>query len=595
MAILALLTPIYMILLRSRQLGAACAAITGPLDARFVGYVLEWGYRYVHGLAGPGAEFWSPPFYFPVPLILAHSENMIGGYPVYFPLRWAGLGPASALFWFHVIQRALTPVVSYLCLRAVRFRRWPSCVAAALFSWSWVRFFHYGHIQFSAGYTIPLFVTALYFFVQRGRAWAAVAAAGTFLLTWYLSLYVAVFLVLGTVALALVWCLLPGGLRRAGVALRRHRRFARHHPGQAVAIVLLCLTAAALVAPSAVVYHRVYSQYGPAGADQIRPYWGSALSWLRPPPQHPFIGRCSSLFPGDRSGSWEKRTYLGWLGLVCLLLPVSGVLLGGRETYRAWPRPLVVASIAGLGLMAVFSSYPGLGWAEAPFWFLHRHFPGVGGLRAPSRIAFLISWFVALCAARALELVLRRRRSGPWLAVLLGLVLLAENVAPVPRIVDRCRGEETWERTASRLCPSVPRDRVGTLLFLPIGLHDVRHIAQNGMAMQLSLRCRLNVVNGYSGRRPELLTPLLSAPARRFPCAATRGVLDRIHRQTGKGVFIHLDTGEPLGPARYPATTVEECLNLCLAGRPVWYEPDLERPADVFVTDPTRTCTPPSR
>ena len=159
LALSALLVPIGAIVWRSLPVGAACAALHGLIDVRFVGYVLEWGYLHLQGATGPEATLWSPPFFYPVRHVLAYSDNFISGYIFYFPLRWIGLAPAPALFAFHLLQRALTPVVAYLCLRALRLSRWPALVGAAVFSWGWVRYFHYGHIQFAAGYPIPLFFT----------------------------------------------------------------------------------------------------------------------------------------------------------------------------------------------------------------------------------------------------------------------------------------------------------------------------------------------------------------------------------------------------------------------------------------------------
>jgi hypothetical protein len=260
----ALLAPAVAIFARSLPVGPACAALQGPLDARFVGYILEWGYLHLHGATAPDAALWSPPFFYPVRHVLAYSENFFAAYPFYFPLRWLGLEPSSALFAFHLLQRALTPVVAYLCLRMLRLGRWPSLVGAAVFSWGWIRYFHFGHIQFAAGYPIPLFFTALYFAFYRRRPWALVLAAWTFLFAWYLSLYTAVFLCLATLALAGVQLLLPGGARELATVLRAYGHFARSRPRQALACFVLSVAALSLLVPSAAIYTEVHRGFGPA-------------------------------------------------------------------------------------------------------------------------------------------------------------------------------------------------------------------------------------------------------------------------------------------------------------------------------------------
>ncbi|MFW6012125.1 MAG: hypothetical protein ACOC92_00275 [bacterium] len=592
----ALLAPAVAVLLRSLPMGLACAALQGPLDARFVGYVLEWGYLHLQGAAAPDGSLWSPPFFYPVRDLLAYSDNFISGYLFYFPLRWLGLGPSSALFAFHLLQRALTPIVAYFCLRSLRLGRWPSFVAAALFSWGWVRYFHYGHIQFAAGYPIPLFFTALYFAYHRCRPWALVLAAGTFLFVWYLSLYTAVFLVLGTVALAVAHLLLPGGAHEAAAVLRFYRRFAGSRPRQALAVVLLCAVAAGLLVPSATVYLGVQQEFGPASKAEVRAYWGDVLAWVRPPPHHLILGSLHDLLRPPTKGLWEKRPFLGWLGFLGLILPAGGVLIRGRRVHSLWPRPLVAVSGAGAALILVFSSYGGR-WPEIPFWLLHDHFPGLGGLRAPTRIAFVVSWFAVLCMATHLQRLAPARRSllMPVVAGCLGLALLAESLAPLPRIADRCPDEAVWAETERHLCPTIPRDEVGTVLFLPASLYSVQRIAQHTLAMHLSLACDLNVVNGYSGRRPKLMAPLLGTRPQKFPCPTVREILDRVHEDSGKGILIHLDREPPLGLADYPRADLRSCLAPCLAPEPAWYAPQPGRPAEVFVTDPGASCEGPGR
>ena len=591
--LVALSLPAFALFRRSLEVGPSCATLAGAMDARLVNYILEWGYLHLQGLAGPGRSLWSPPFFFPVPDVLAYSENMIAGYPTYFPLRWMGLSPPAALLGFHLVQRTLTPLAAYLCLRWMRIGRWASFVGAALFGWSWVRFIHYGHIQFSAGYTIPLFFTSLYAFGWRRRPWAAAVAAWTFLFTWYFSLYTAVFLLVATAALALVALVLPGGWGWITRTLRWHLAYARRHRGTALSVLLVCAVAMLLLLPSTTVYLRVYQGFGPVSESELRLYWGSPWSWLRPPSLHPILGSLTKFFPAPTGGGVEKMSFIGWLALAGLGMPLGGLLLRGRGIYRLWRRPVVAASVAGIGLILVFSSYGGA-WPELPYWFLRDHFPGLGGLRAPGRISFEVSWLAVVCLTSLVDRLQTRPSSATLLAWGLGAVLLVEGVAPLPEVVDRCAVERTWVRTAEHLCPQIPRDQVGTLMFLPMDIHSLHSIQQNGLAMTLSLSCDLNVVNGYSGRRPQLIAPLFGAAPAELPCDAVRTLVDEAHRASGKGVLIHLDRGRPQGPAQYSAAKVRDCLSPCLRLAVTWYRPRPGRPADLFVTDPAARCSPAS-
>lgn len=235
------------------------------------------------------------------------------------------------------------------------------------------------------------------------------------------------------------------------------------------------------------------------------------------------------------------------------------------------------------------SSYGG-SWPELPFLFLHRHLPGLSGMRAPTRIAFVVSWLSVVCVAAILDSLLRRCAVSRWVAVGLGLCLLGENVAPLPWVVDRRIDEAVWRDTARHLCQNVPRDQIGTLVFLPMDTHSLKRIVENGLAMQLSQKCNFNVVNGYSARSPRLIEPLLTTPPDIFPCKDFLRIVDRIHRISGKAILIHLDAGPPLGPAGYPTSAIRNCLRSCLGPEPTWYTPSQERPATVFVTDPRASC-----
>lgn len=590
----ALLLPVAVLVVRSAPFGAGCAAVHSALDARFFAVILEWGFLHLDGSAAPGTSVWSPPFFYPARHILAYADNLFAGQVFYAPLRWIGLAPPAALFVFHLLQRALTPLVTYSCLRTLRVGRWPSSVGAAVFSWGWIRYFHSGHIQLAAGYPIPLFFTALYFAVHRRRPWALVLMAWTVLFTWYVSLYTVVFFVLGTLALAGVQLLVPGGARELRAVVRAYGRFARSRPRRAAAVVALCLVAGALILPSFTVYTEVHGDFGPARKAEVRRYWGDVFSWVRPPEDHRVLGELHDDFPPVRGGLWEKTAFLGWLGFAGLVLPLAGFVIRWRRIHSLWPRSLLVVSGAGVVLMLIFSSYGG-SRAELPFWLLHEYFPGVGGVRAPTRIAFVVSWLAVLCLATHLERIAAHRgllaKAG---AGALGLALLAESLAPVPHVVDRCGEERIWNDTARHLCPRIPRDEIGTVLFLPARIDSIQRVVQTTLAMRFALRCDVSVVNGYSGRRPESLAPLFAANPQPFPCGTLREVADRAHTRSGKGVLVFMDRGQPMGPPDVPPSTIAECLEPCLEPKPDWYVEQPGRPAEVFVTDPSAQCRPPS-
>lgn len=586
-ALLVLVTPVLLTLVRSRELGLSCAALRGPLDVRLVGYLLEWGFLKVSGAIPTGA-LWSPPFFFPEPNVLAYSENFIAGYAVYFPFRFAGIGPAASVFLMHCVLRALTPIGTYLCFRALRLSRWSSFVGAGAYSWGWVSFHHLGHIQFSAGFLVPVFFTASYLGLKHARPWLWVVAFWTFVLSVYFSVYTAVFLSLGAVTLGVVALLLPGGGNEFTRLVGNARAAGKRSPRQMYMAALASAAAVAALIPAAQRYLEAQTSIGSADPTQLQPYWGTLFSWIQPSARNLLFGEFRDWFPPPGVAPYEKAAFFGWFGLAALLAPAFFLMVKRKRVFQLWPRLYVTASIGGILIVLVFSSYGGSLW-ELPFWILRDFFPGLKAIRAPTRIAIVVSWLAALCAAKGLDLLRRNGRGSAALTMVVGGLLLAENWTPPIPIVDRCQDEAVWDETRRTLCPQVPKDKVETLLFLPIPRHPVIRAAQHSMAMHLALSCDLNVVNGYSGRFPPKLEPLLRPSGRGFPCETAQKTIGRIHEATGKGVLVHFDHGSPMGPGTYDVGDVAQCLRPWLADEAPPMHALPARPSTVFLTDPGKS------
>jgi hypothetical protein len=68
--------------------------IVGDLgDSRFNMYVLEDGYRWLTGL---DKSFWSAPFFYPAPNVIAYSDNHLGSLLFYSAFRLLGQGRETA-------------------------------------------------------------------------------------------------------------------------------------------------------------------------------------------------------------------------------------------------------------------------------------------------------------------------------------------------------------------------------------------------------------------------------------------------------------------------------------------------------------------
>lgn len=90
--------------------------IPGDLgDSRFNMFVLEHGYRWLIGL---DASFWSAPFFYPAPNVIALSDNHLGGVPIYSAFRLLRCRRETAFQLWLVSIFSLNYFVTWIVLRS---------------------------------------------------------------------------------------------------------------------------------------------------------------------------------------------------------------------------------------------------------------------------------------------------------------------------------------------------------------------------------------------------------------------------------------------------------------------------------------------
>jgi hypothetical protein len=579
------------------RVGWSCAVLQSGGDPGLVGYLLEWGYQFASG-SDLSATIWSPPFFFPEPNLLAYSDTYFSAYPFYFPARWLGADPHRALLFFWVSQLWLTPVVTYTCARRwLGLDRLPALVCALAFGWSWARYFQTAHIQFAAGWPIPLFFSLLYRgAVEKRPVWLA-AALWTWLAEFYLSVYVAYFLA------AAVALMLPIAIAIERRRLREYRKaFWRaatspQRRSELLASAAAAALALALLACGAARYHTVSLELGGGDPQDLADYGASFLGWLRPDRANLVWGRFASLFAEEPIAAWEKKSFIGWASL---LLCLAGSLLLVKRPQQWFQRSgsmppigvLVSASLAvPLAIALVSDDPPPFDFLEAPIHLAQRFIPGAASIRATGRICLVLSFLSSFVAAVWVQRLARSAYRPLALgSVALAALVVLENVAAIPPAVDRCAEDRPWLAIEPRIAELTRSRGLGTIVFLPAEMSSPRRIFGQVPAMMLALRSGLRTINGYNGHWPPRLERLFHADPGTLACSALGTAVDAAHGALAKPTLIYVEQEGPLGPPGYRVDDVARCLRSCLPdATPVEIAGGSRRGAGL-VTDPLQRC-----
>ena len=586
-----LIVPGVMLARNLARVGWNCAAVFNVFDVRLVSYLLEWGYRYVRGI-GLSDSIWSPPFFFPEPNVLAYSDTYFSAYPFYFPARFVGLGPQEALLFFQMSQLFLTPLVTYGCARWLGLGRLASFVCAFTFGWGWARFFQYGHIQFSAGWIVPLFFTFMFHGIVERRARWSITALWTLVFAYYLAVYYAYFLLLLAAPFSVVALV-------AGRKSPQRDRFDVREPraSQLALGALATLVPVGLLACGTRHYLAAARVLGGGSPSDALTYRASLWSWLRPNPGNLLWGHFAHAVPQDAVAPWEKNTFIGWVALaLCLATPV---VAWRHRPFRDWLARrrahtvgLLCAAIAvPLTVILLSDMPPPFDFLETPAALAREFLPGFGAIRASARICLVLSFLSSLVGATWVDFWSGVANVPLRAGLVLALVLAAENATPIPPVADRCASDRSWLAIQPEVCALAKRTGAGTIAFLPAELNSVERSFAQVPAMTLALGCGLRTINGYTGYAPPWLAPVSNADPAVFPCHAFASLVDAAETASHRSTMVWVEREGPLGPPAYSLERVTECLSPCTNASPPVRLTAGDRAGEVVVTDGTKRCS----
>ena len=471
-------------------------------DTRLNNYILEHGYRWLHGM--PGHErFWSPPVFFPAPNTAAYSDVLLGVAPFYWPWRLLGFAPDTAFQLWLLTMATLNVASAYLLLaRGFRCRPVASAAGAMLFSFAAVRTAQVMHAQLLAHFYIVLAIFALLEIfepepelragvpiVARRTPWVVLLAAAV-VAQLYSSFYYGWFLCFA-LALAAVWALvLPATRGRFLVTARANVR----------ALIVSVVAAVLALAPLASHYLRAEQQVGTRRFVVVETMLPRLQSWAYQGPTSWLYGwlAAHSLF---RDLPMEHEQRLG-LGLATILCATVGLWFGRRR------RAVQLTVLVALTMALLATEWPN---GFTPWRAVYLLVPGAAALRAVSRIGIALVLPASLGVALLIDAVARARRVPPSrtaeilqrrdrrkrAAIVMGIVVIvtAEQVQ-VPRSYDKDEGRARVARVANAIDASC-----GAFLYTTIGGDDDPWNYHTD-AMWASMNRGIPTLNGYSGNQP---------------------------------------------------------------------------------------------
>jgi len=448
-----------------------------PGDTRFIYFTLEYEYRSLRG-DGFAQEFWSPGIFFPERNTLAYSDVFVSLQPFYAPWRTLGAEPDTAFQLLLLTAAALNFVAAYFLFRTALARTsLGSSFGAFLFSFGSIRLNQLNHAQL-----LPQFYVLISFY---GLVRMLVADAGTSLryfwcwvslffagitAQFYADYYHGWFYVFA-LGLCCVWGLVKPETRRGLLRLFRSKW---------KWLTIGSLAWVASIAPLALHYWRTAQRVGFRDFDQAKGMLPRFQSWFYVGSENWLWGWLSRLRLFEALPMrWEHR--LG-LGLVTTVIFVY-MLWRGRESLLI--RAFTFLSVAVIVLSTVYRGQ------LSPWALVFHAIPGANGIRAVSRIGFLLLLPASYALACFVELSLSHRMRGLLLG-LCGVSLFEQGRAQFS--YDKRMIRQEVESVVRRVEPG----HCAAFYYSPWETSSPAYLFQLD-AMFAYLATGLPTVNGYSG------------------------------------------------------------------------------------------------
>lgn len=456
---------------------------TDPGDTVLNHYILEHTWRVVSDPAYPH-PLWSPPFYYPTPLVMSYSENMLGVAPVYWGLRTFLPSDLAFQVWMMVLS-ALNYVAMAAVLARVRVRhdeRLPHLlVALGGFLWAFglpVQA-QLNHQQLIARFWMPVAAACAWQFALDPAA-RRLNRVFVFLFLqtltcvnsgWFLTFGLGVFLPIA------VWVNGTGPELRD--CLKRWRTLG--------VVSFWGMAFVAFLMP----YFVANYDYGRAYDDCVE-HMPTVSSLVAGPPE----SRWYHTVRGVRSLVGTETFFFSGFGFYFLLLAAAVAVRARRHEGELEPgiRLATAGFLAAAALLLLTLNY---GSGVSPWWVL-RLAPGGLAIRAVGRVQMVIYLFLIPAVLIGFTLWVHGRfRDGPA-----RFAAFALAVGVVGFEQTGCDGENFEKATVYDVAGRVAEHLRGADVAYYTVSEDEHPLYPSLVAMWAGMIADVPVVNGYSGRRP---------------------------------------------------------------------------------------------
>ena len=470
-------------------------------DARFVAFIHEHVYRWLHG----GAALLSPPFFFNQSKTLGYSDAFLLDQLIYAPLRLFGAEPLLAVSLITVILPPIAFLFCYLFLRRLDISVHLASLGALIFTFANNLYLKSNQLQHFAVYYIPVIVYCALVAVidvhQRPRRAYLLGAfaAGLYGLLFSTGYYMAWFFGLGLLISTPIAVYIAWPQVRAWWSTRPRRVLGLGSAASLSFIAALSIFAAIYGPVLSIGAARGFAEYliyAPTPIDLINVgrqnlVWSGLIRWLH-------------LIGDDRLGYGEVSIALTPVVQILLL---SSAVLAFRP--RFWPATDVgrlsgALVIAGASVCALLYLLTIKIHNFSLFHLLYAIAPGAKAIRVGYRGMVVANLFavaaIGLTFDRIIQFTLQQPRT--WLrlvrlAILTTLLSLA--VIEQVNLAQATHLSREFERERVSALGRPPRE-CRTFYVAPQANRTVAEVQVD--AMMVALAQRLPTLNGHSGILP---------------------------------------------------------------------------------------------
>ena len=467
--------------------------IPGDLgDARFNSYILEHFFRW---LTGRDANFWSADFFYPFPLTIAFSDNLLGNAPIYALFRALGYGREDAFRFWYVGGFILNFAAGHYALTRLGYSHVAASLGAFLFTFGLPVSAQEGHAQLVYRFGVPLAILALENFRASRQVYQLAAIA--FWTTWqfYCSIYIGYFLLLLLAAIIVshVICRRNGPLRAIRSSMVAASSTWSGASSRAKLVLLLTIVfmsglMAALIKP----YLEASHLYG------FHRQW-SEIAYMLPRPKSYLLASTSRLWPSK--GPWfdtlpmrhEHTMFIG-VAPVLAVVVAAALRLARRAKLDALFAPVSVAIL----LVVLLTLHVG----HSSAYYVLMWLPGVDAIRGVTRIITVLLFPCGMLLASSTDSI--AAASIPtWarslIVAFIGILIVLES----SYIQHLSQTKQDWQVRMPPLTAELPKDLPNApILLLAPRQDDPAPWARELDAMLFAQDRGWRTLNGYSGNSP---------------------------------------------------------------------------------------------